>query len=119
MFHCDRITEHPVISPCDLHFNYILDETLSTNPIHCIETAYDVHQFIDRPIRVDDKTAYVLDVILASHQALYRKSAGFEYILSDNYLMYTHMEFENTKPSWHVKIRFGEFRQWSNFMWHS
>ena len=28
--------------------NYILDETLSTNPIHYIETAYDMHQLIDQ-----------------------------------------------------------------------
>ena len=73
------MTEHPVISLCDLDFDYILDETLSTNPIHCIETAYDVHQLIDRPIRVDDKIASVLDVILASHPALHRKSAVFRY----------------------------------------
>ena len=40
MFECDRMTEHPVISLGDLNFNYILDEILSNNPFHYIETAY-------------------------------------------------------------------------------
>ena len=38
MFECARMTEHPVISLGDLNINYILDETLSTNPIHYIES---------------------------------------------------------------------------------
>ena len=99
MFECARMTEYPVISLGDLNFNYILDETLSTNPIHYIETAYDMHQLIDQPTRVDDKTSSVLDVILTSHPALHRKSTVLKYTLSDHYLIYTHMEFENTKPS--------------------
>ena len=99
MFECARMTELPVISLGDLNFNYIMDETLSTNPIHYIETAYDMHQLIDQPTRVDDKTSSVLDVILTSHPALHRKSAVLKYTLSDHYLIYTHMEFEHTKPS--------------------
>ena len=126
MLECARMSEHPVISLGDLDFNYILDETLSTNPIHYIETACDMHQLIDQPTRVDDKTSLVLDVILTSHPALHRKSAVLKYTLSDHYLIYTHMEFENTKPSVadHNTVKFrdmksfryGEFLQWSNSM---
>ena len=58
-----------------------------------------MHQLIDKPTRVDDKTTSVLDVILTSHPTLHRKSAVLKYTLSDHYLIYTHMEFENTKPS--------------------
>ena len=90
---CARMTECPVISLDDLNFNYILDETLSTNPIQYIETAYDMYQLIDQPTRVDDKTSSVLDVILTSHPTLHRKSAVLKYTLSDHYLIYTHMEF--------------------------
>ena len=57
-----------------------------------------MHQLIDEPTRVDDKTTSVLDVILTSHPTLHRKSAVLKYTLSDHYLIYTHMEFENTKP---------------------
>ena len=93
MFECARMTEHPVISLGDLNFNYILDDTLSTNPIHYIETAYYMHQLFDQPTRVDNKTSSVLDVILTSHPALHRKSAVHKYTLSDQYLIYTHIEF--------------------------
>ena len=99
MFECARMTEHPFISLGDLNFNYILDESVSTNPIHYVETAYDMHQLIDQPTGVGDKTSSVLDVILSSHPALHRNSAVLKYTLSDRYLIYTHMEFENTKPS--------------------
>ena len=99
MFECARMTEHPVISLGGFNFNYILDETLSTIPINYIETAYDMHQLIDQPTRVDDKTSFVLDVILTSHSVLHRKSAVLKYTPSDHYLIYTHMEFGNTKPS--------------------
>ena len=58
-----------------------------------------MHQLIDQPTRVDDKTSSVLDVILTSHPTLHRKSAVLKYALSDHYLIHTHMEFENTKPS--------------------
>ena len=93
------MTEHPVISLGDPNSYYIRDETLSINPISYIETVYDMHQLTDKPTRVDDKTSILLDVILTSHPALHRKSAVLQYTPSDHYLIYTHMEFENTKPS--------------------
>ena len=39
-----RMIERPIISLRNLNFHYIRDQTLSTNPIHHIETAYDMHQ---------------------------------------------------------------------------
>ena len=90
------MTEHPVISLGDLNFNHILDE--NTIPIHYIETAYDMHQLIDQPTRVGDKTSSVLDVILTSYPVLPREGAVLIYTLSDHYLIFTHMEFGNTKP---------------------
>ena len=67
-----------------------------------------------QPTRVDDKTSSVLDVILTSHPALHRKSAVLKYKLSDHYLIYTHMEFENTKPSV-VDHNTVKFRDMTNF----
>ena len=99
MFECAMMTEHPFIYLGDLNFNYIRDETLSIHAISYTETAYDMLRLIDQPTRVDDKTSSVLDVILTSHPALHRKSAVLQYTLSDHYLIYSHMEFENTKPS--------------------
>ena len=56
-----------------------------------------MHQLIDQPTRVDDKTSSVLDVILTSNPTLHRKSAALK--MSDHCLIYTHMEFENSQPS--------------------
>ena len=77
---------------------FFLDEILSINPIHYIETVYHMHR---------------LDVILTSHPALHRKSAVLEYTLSDHYLIYTHMEFENTKPSEsdHITVKFSDMKK--------
>ena len=47
-----------------------------------------MHQLIDQPTRVDDKTSSVLDVILMSHPTLYRRSAVLKYTLTDHYLIY-------------------------------
>ena len=100
------------ISLGDLDYNYILDETLSTNPIHYWNCIW--HQLIDQPTRVDDKTSSVSDAILTSHPALRRKSAVLKYTLSDDYLIYTHMEFENTKLSV-VDHNTVKFRDMNNF----
>ena len=79
-----------------------------------------MHQLIDQSIRVDDKTFSVLDVILTSHPTLHRKSAILKYTLSDDYLIYTYIEFEdtklsvadhNTEISCHEKFRYGDFLQ--------
>ena len=50
IFECAN-TEHPFISLCNLNFDYILNGTLSTNPNHYTETAYDMHQLIGQPKR--------------------------------------------------------------------
>ena len=63
---------------------------------------------------MDDKTSSVLDVILTSHPALRHKSAVLKYTLSDDYLIYIHMEFENTKPSV-VDHNTVKFRDMKNF----
>ena len=118
VFECATMNEHPVISLGDLNFDYILDETLSTNPINYIETAYDMYQLIEQLIRVDDKTFSVLDVILTSHPALHRKSAVLKYTLSDHYLIYTPMQFENTKPSV-VDLNTVKFHDMKNFVMKS
>ena len=62
---------------------------------------------------MDDKTS-VSDVILTSHPALRHKSAVLKYAFSDDYVIYTHMEFENTKPSV-VDHNTVKFRDMKNF----
>ena len=72
-----------------------------------------MHQLIDQPTRVEDKTSSVLDVILTSHPALHPKCAVLKYTLSDYYLIFTHMEFGNTKPSVadHNTVKFHDMKK--------
>ena len=114
MFECARMTEHPVISLGDLDFNYILDEILSTNPIHYIETAYDMHRLIDQPTRVDDETSSVLDVILTSHPVFHRKCAVLEYTLSGHFTLIWNLETPNTQ--WLITTPWN-FVTWKMLIW--
>ena len=97
MFESARMTEYPIISLGDLNFYYVMNETLSTNPIYYIETVYEMRQLIDQPTWVNDKTSSILDVILTSHPELHHKSAVLKYTMSDHYLIYTHIKFKDTK----------------------
>ena len=108
MFKSARMTEYPIISLGNLKFDYVMNETLSTNPIYYIETTYQMRQLIDQPTRVDDKTSSILDVILTLHPELHRKSVVLKYTLSDHNLIYTHIEFKDTKSpaADHNTVRF-------------
>ena len=111
MFESARVTEYPVISLGDLNFDYALNDTLSTNPIYYIETAYEMHQLIDQSTRVDDKTSFILD-FLTSHPELHRKSEVLKYTLSDHFLINTHIEFKGTKSptAGHNAVRFRDMK---------
>ena len=129
MFEYARMTEYPVISLGEfnlitfwMRLNLVIQSTILK--LHNV-----MHQLTDQPTRVHDETSSVLDVILTSHPALHHKSVALKHTLSDHYLIYTHMEFENTKPLVvdHSTVKFrdmgkfrhGEFLQWSNFVWHT
>ena len=107
MFESVRMTQYPVISSGDLNFDYVLNETLSTNSIYYIDTAYD------QPTRFRDKTSSILDVILTSHPELHRESAVLNYTMSDHFLIYTHIEFEDTKSLTvdHDTVRFRDMKK--------
>ena len=83
IFEGARMTKYPVISLGDLNFDYVLNDTLSTNHIYYIETVYEMRQLIDQPTRDDDKSSSTLDLILTSHPELHRKGAVLKYTMSD------------------------------------
>ena len=74
-----------------------------------------MHQLIDRATRVDDKTSSVLDVILTCLRPTQHFIVRVRFLtVSDHYFIYTHMEFENTKPSV-VDHNTVKFRDMKNF----
>ena len=51
MYERAQLDDIPIISMGDLNYDYKLDESLSNNPIHYIEMAYEMTQLILQPTR--------------------------------------------------------------------
>ena len=97
-----------------LNYDYKLDESLSNNPIHYIEMAYEILQ----PTRETSDTSTKLDIILVSHPGLHKSSGVMKYNFSD--LVYTEFEFNvtNQKGSTHNVVKFRDMKRFNpeNFL---
>ena len=96
----------------DLNYDYILDESLSNNPIHYIEMAYEMTQLILQPTREMSDTSTTLDIILVSHPGLHTSSGVIQYNFSDHYLIYTEFTFKkiNAKKPAHNTVKFRDMK---------
>ena len=95
----------------DLNYNYQLDESLSSNPIHYIENLFGLNQLIIENTRVTKSTSTLLDVILTSDRNSHANNKVFKFALSDHYLIYTCIKNVNVENV-HKTI---EFRSYKNF----
>ena len=50
----------------DLNYDYILDESLSSHPLHQIEILYGMRQLINSPARVTLTTSTIIDVMFST-----------------------------------------------------
>ena len=104
----------------DLNYDYKLDESLSNNPLHYIEMAYEMTQLILQPTRETSDTSTTLDIILVSHPGLHKSSGVVKYNFSDHYLVYTEFEFNviNQKGSIHNVMKFRDIKRFNpeNFL---
>ena len=110
-----QLDDIPIISMGDLNYDYKLDESLSNNPIHYIEMAYEMTQLILQPTRVTSDTSTTLDLILVSHLSLHKSSGVMKYNFSDHYLVYTEFEFNliNQKGSTHNVMKFRDMKRFN------
>ena len=58
----------------DLNYDYVVNESLHTNPVYYIETLYDMSQFIAEKTRVTQCTASTQDIILTTNPSLHKRS---------------------------------------------
>ena len=93
MYERAHLDDIPIISMGDLNYDYKLDESLSNNPIHYIEMAYEMTQLILQPTRETSDTSTTLDIIFVSHPGLHTSSGVIQYNFSDHYLIYTEFAF--------------------------
>ena len=78
-----------VILMGDLNYNYDFNVSLSSNPLHNIETMYDMKQLVTKPTRVTLTTSTLLDIILSNVPQLHIKTDVYETSMSDHYLVYS------------------------------
>ena len=79
----------------DLNYDYDINESLHKNPIHYIESLYEMTQLITEKTRVTECSETLLDVILTTNPELHRVSGVVKKTLSDHYMIYTELTFPN------------------------
>lgn len=83
----------------DLNINYIIDESLSSNPLYYIECANNLKQLVESYTRVTPTSKSTIDVILSSHPELHTCTDVYEIALSDHYLIYTSLDLTKSKKN--------------------
>ena len=71
----------------DLNYDYDINESLHKNPIHYIESLYEMTQLITEKTRVTECSETLLDVIMTTNSGVVKKT------LSDHYMIYTELTF--------------------------
>ena len=73
----------------DHSYDYTLDESLSSNPLHQIEILYCMRQLINSPTRVTLTTSTLIDVMFSTEHESHIVTGVYNISLSDHYMTYT------------------------------
>ena len=74
-----------------MNYHYVVNESLHSNPIHNIESLYDMSQLITENTRVTQNTESTLDVILTTNPSLHKRSGVITKTLSNHYMIFTEL----------------------------
>ena len=94
-----------------MNYDYKLDETLSTNPIHLIENLFGLKQIVQSPTRVMKASSSLIDIILTSCPQKHSYTGVQAISLSDHYMTYTVIDISH-KNRKHREIK---YRNYSKF----
>ena len=100
---------HFPIRNYDFNYNYKLDETLSSNPLHQIEILYGRRQLINSPTRVTLTTSTLIDVMFSTEHESHVVTG-----VSDHYMMYTIYSKIAHKTRLHKEIMFRNYKRFRN-----
>ena len=107
------IDEHDCIVMGDLNYNYVLDESLSTNPIHYLSQLYGLTQLVSEPTRITTSSSTLIDVILTTIPESHVCTGVIKLTLSDHYLPYTILTCQAPKvPPKCITVR--DFKNFNN-----
>ena len=94
----------------DLNYDYVVNESLHTNPIHYIEALYEMSQLITEKTRVTQSTESTLDIILTTNPGLHKRSGVIKKTLSDHYLTFTELSLpKKTSQDLHNTVTFRNY----------
>ena len=72
----------------DRNYDYKLDESPSSNPIHQIEISYGMRQLINSPTRVTLTTSTLIDVMFSTEHESHIVTGVYNISHSDHYMTY-------------------------------
>ena len=89
----------------DLNFDYKVDESLSSNPVHYIENLYLMQLMITGKTRVTQSSETLIDVLLTTMPELHTHDEVFEFSLSDHFMIYSCIDVPKMKRQ-HKSVRY-------------
>ena len=97
----------------DMNYAYVINKSLHSNPIHYIESLYDMCQLITEKTRVTSSTESTLDLILTTNPSLHKRCDVIKKTLSDHYM--TSTELAVPKKVLHDNHNTVTFRNYNHF----
>ena len=97
----------------DLNYDYKLDESLSSNPLHQIEILYGMRQLINSPNRVTLTTSTIIDVMFSTEHESHVVTGVYDISLSDHYMTYTIYSKISHKTCLHKEINFRNYKRFN------
>ena len=94
----------------DLNYDYRKDDSLATNPIHFIESMFEMKQLVDSPTRVTTETSTLLDVILSSVPDHHISTRVLPISMSDHFPVITILKSQQKLKAAHKTVRFRDFK---------
>ena len=94
-----------------LDYEYKLDASLSSNPLHEIEILYGMRQLINSPTRVTLTTSTLVDVIFSTEHESYIVTGVYNISLSDHYMTYTIYSKIAHKTCLHKEMMFSNYKR--------
>ena len=97
----------------DLNYDYKLDESLSSDPLHQIEILYGMRQLINFPTRVTLKTSTFIDVMFSTEHESHIVTGVYNISLNDHYMTYTIYSNIAHKTCLHKEIMFRNYKRFN------
>ena len=95
----------------DLNYDYKLNETLSSNPLHQIEILDGMRQLINSATRVTLTTSTLIDVVFSTEHESHVVTGVYDISLSDHYMTYTIYSKIAHKTRLHKEIMFRNYKR--------